>query len=170
MRRHGKRVLAPLTAGVFAVGGLAYATVPGSHEAKGDSAPPSGTPRAAGPARGYALVSFTGKPVTSQSKGVVGVRQAVDTNSKQVVVFGAYCFDLTFSPVNVIGSSVADDSDSGSRAFTVSTAGPNVGGVLTRDDGRPIECPMGFRDAAVVIRSPAHRLSMSTGGVFMLFN
>ncbi len=169
MRSPGKRVLAPLVAGVFALGGLAHATVLGSGEARGDSRPPSRTVQAAGPARGYALVSFTGKPVSSQSKGVVGVRQAVDTNSRRVVVFGAYCFDLTFSPINVVGSSVADDSDSGSRALTVSTVA-NVRGVLTRDGRRPVECPVGFRDAAVVIRSPANRLSMSTGGVFVLFN
>ena len=159
MKGTGK-LLAPLAAGMLAIGVMAHATI----------AQPT---RAAAPApgpRGYALVDAVGDHVPKRSKGVVGVRNAVYRDSTATTVFGAYCFDLRFRPVVITGSVVAHASAVGSAALTLMSAGPDVNGDLTLDQGEPIHCPKGFRDAAIVIRDRNNRLGMSFGGVFVLFH
>lgn len=160
---------------------------PGAQGPKGDAGPqgtqgepgpkgdqgepgPAGPPGAGGGARGYARVDFFGDLVADQSKGVVGVTKARYSGGTGSVIFGAYCFDLEFTPALITGNAIAHPSDSGSQALSASTAGPDVGGVLTRDGTDEVRCPEGFQDAAVVIRTPSHRLSTSEGGFFVLFN
>jgi len=167
MRVPSLSVLALLLAGVCVAGGLAYASFPGAEEAKGSSASPV---QAIGAARGYARLDFNGA-LTARSGGVVGVKKAVYPNRSRpfnTVIFGAYCFNLTLRPVVVIGSPVPDVTDAGSRAISVSTV-PNPRGPLALDNNASFECPVGFRDAAVVLRTSSNRLVMSTAGLFVLF-
>ena len=169
MRVPNWSVLALLLAGVCVVGGLAYASFPGAEEAKGNPASSSRGAQPIGAARGYARVSFIGS-LTAKSSNVAGVRKAVYPNTKpiQKVVLGAYCFNLAFRPLVVIGSPVADGSPGGSAPLSISTA-PNPRGTLGLDNNQDeFECPVGFRDAGVVVRSGLHP-SMSEGGLFVLF-
>ena len=145
---------------------------PGPQGEKGEQGEP-GPPGPSGPgggAGGYARVDWQGELVAGQSKGVAGVTRARYRDQPGAVIFGAYCFDLEFTPAIVTGNAIAHESEAGSSALSVSTAGPDVGGVLTVEGTNKIVCPEGFQDAAVVIRSPAHRLSTSFGGFFALFN
>ncbi len=158
---------------------------PGTAGPRGDKGD-QGDPGPAGPAgvgggaRGYARVDFVGNLVPERSSGVLGVTNARyrDFNGgPRGPIFGTYCFDLAFTPMNVLANTIADGSASGSNALSVSTAGPGVDGILTTDansgstDPSEVVCPEGFQDAAVVIRdSGSNRLSTSTGGFFVLFN
>jgi hypothetical protein len=122
-------------------------------------------------APGFARVDGFGNIVTSQSQGVIGIQRAVYSSGSGSVRRGVYCFKLNFTPVSVIANSIAhpDDSPFGPILYT---AGPNVNGVLTKDaNGARIECPAGFRDAAVVGRVEAgDGLDIGPGGFFVLFN
>jgi hypothetical protein len=122
-------------------------------------------------ARGFARLDGFGNLVVAQSKGVIGVQRAVRSSSGEVVNNGAYCFNLDFTPVSVIATSIAhpDDTPFGPDLYT---AGPNISGELTKDgNGASIMCPVGFQDAAVVGRVQAgDGLSTGPGGWFVLFN
>jgi hypothetical protein len=122
------------------------------------------------PARGFARVDPFGNLVASQ--GVVGAKPAVDSRTgRPRATGGAYCFKLEFTPVSVIANSIAhpDDSPFGPIIYTV---GPNVSGRFTKDEnGREIECPAGFQDAAVVGRVQAgDGLQFGPGGFFVIFD
>jgi hypothetical protein len=60
------------------------------------AAGPAGAPGAAGTARAYAHVNADGTPDAANSKGVTG--SVLGTNP------GRYCFDLPFTPQNIIAS------------------------------------------------------------------
>jgi len=121
------------------------------------------------PARGFARVDRLGNLVTSQ--GVVGIKPAVTSSDGRDIIHGAYCFKLEFTPVTVIATSIAhpDDTPFGPILYT---AGPDVSGRFTKDgNGRDIECPAGFQDAAVVGRVEAgDGLRLGLGGFFVLFD
>jgi hypothetical protein len=117
-------------------------------------------------ARGFARVDNAGNLIAS--KGVAGMSKAVRNN--QTVAFGAYCFKLEFAPDAIVASSIAHPEDT---AFgpTFYTAGPNLTGVLTKDqNGTPIRCPDGYQDAAVIGRvESGDGLSVGLGGFFVVF-
>jgi hypothetical protein len=117
----------------------------------------------------FARVDGAGNLVVSQSSGVVGMTQAVTSNGASVHR-GAYCFKLASRPAGAVASSIAhpDDSPFGPILYT---AGPDLSGVLTRDEnGSSIHCPVGFQDAAVVGRvEGGDGLDIGPGGFFVLF-
>ena len=61
-----------------------------------------------------------------------------------------------------------DDNEFGPILYT---AGPNVTGQFTKDKhGRGVECPAGFKDAAVVGRSGSGTgINAPSGGLFVMF-
>ena len=73
--------------------------------------------------------------------------------------------------MTVTATSIAhpDDTPFGPILYT---AGPDVSGRFTKDgNGRDIECPVGFQDAAVVGRVEAgDGLRLGLGGFFVLFD
>lgn len=146
----------------------------GGQGPKGDAGPAG----ADGTARGYARVDIQGGPVLSQSKGIVGVTYGMDTGTyddgndanDELVPYGAYCFDLTFTPASVNANSIADPRGAGPGPGIL-TAGPDLNGVLIKDrNGHLIKCPPGYRDAAVLGVTTSNTLSIAPGGFFVLFN
>ncbi len=104
------------------------------------------------------------------SPEVLGMAQCLDSNSREIIVFGAYGFKLSFTPVSVIANSIAHPNDTPFGPILY-TAGPNVIGPFTKDKlGRDLECPAGFQDAAVVGRVQAgDGLRNPPGGFFVMF-
>ncbi len=150
----------------------------GGQGPKGDAGPAG----ADGTARGYARVDFAGDLVAAQSKGVVAVTEARDMGTydpgvydasydQGPVPFGAYCFDLSFTPANVLANWIADPQQVGVGPG-IFTAGPNVTGVLAKDgNGHFYRCPPGYQDAGVVGRvASGTGISTARGGFFVLFN
>lgn len=108
------------------------------------------------------------------SSGAIRITSAVYTNRAGGPPFGAYCFDLEFAPIGMVGSTQPAGTDAGSLAWSVMTVGSAMGTVITYDgrvaDNLPVGCPDGFKDAAIVVRSGGDRLGMPLGGsVFVLF-
>lgn len=124
-------------------------------------------------ARGFARVDRFGNLVASQ--GVVGIKNAVHLSvtgtEEGPVTLGASCFKLDFTPVTVIATSIAhaEETQFGPILYT---AGPNISGPLATDNnGKPIGCPAGFQDAAVVGRVTAgDGLRFPQGGFFVIFD
>jgi hypothetical protein len=80
-------------------------------------------------ARAFARVDMEGNLLT-HSPDVLGMAYCMYPNEGQIVVFGAYCFKLNFTPTCVIANSN-----------------------FTKDgQGSDIACPAGFQDAAVICR------------------
>ena len=118
-------------------------------------------------ARAFARVDMEGNLLT-HSPEVLGISHCMDPNEGEIVVFGAYCFKLNFTPASVIANSIAHPDDS-ARQYVFYTAGPNVSGNFTKDgNGNDIACRAGFQDAAVIIRSGLG-LATPPGGFFIMF-
>ena len=96
---------------------------------------------------------------------------AVDSASGSQIRFGAYCFKLSFTPVSVVANCIAHPKDTPFGPILY-TAGPNVSGHFTKDNGgRDIECPAGFQSAAVVCQFQAGTgLNQPPGGFFVIFD
>ncbi|MER6443740.1 hypothetical protein [Streptomyces venezuelae] len=118
-------------------------------------------------ARGFARVDNGGNLVSS--KGVVGMTRC--TRNGDPINYGAYCFNLEFTPLAVVANSIPHPDDNLFTPFgpILYTAGPNLNGVLTTDGIGPVKCPPGFQDAAVICYLTGHKLSMAYGGFFALF-
>jgi hypothetical protein len=151
------------------------ATGPAGSQGPAGATGPQGPQGEAGPAgpagatRGYARLDSSGDLIAGA--GVAGVTHAVYPNrgpSSNTVIYGAYCFDLNFTPVGSVGSASPSPQQTGAIAWAVMTIGSEMGSVLTHDEpadgSAAIACPTGFRDAAVVVRSPSDRLGFPLGG------
>jgi hypothetical protein len=119
--------------------------------------------------RAFARVDGFGT-LLAHSPEVLGMAHCIDSNSGQRITFGAYCFKLSFTPVSVIANPIAHPDDTPFEPVLF-TAGPNVTGQFTKDkNGRGIECPAGFQDAAVVGRREAgNGIGVPAGGFFIMF-
>lgn len=122
-------------------------------------------------ARAFARVDMEGNLLT-HSPEVLGMANCVYPSEGEIVVFGAYCFKLNFTPASVIANSIAHPNDSRIQ-YTFYTAGPNVSGNFTKDgNGSDVACPADFQDAAVICRSTGGgSLGLATppGGFFVMF-
>ena len=121
-------------------------------------------------ARAFARVDGLGNLV-AHSPEVLGMRQGVYSNSGEIVIFGAYCFGLNFTPVGEVANSIAHPKDTQFGQILLYTAGPVGSGRFTKDlNGDDMECPAGFQDAAVVCRVEAGTgLRTPPGGFFTIF-
>ena len=122
--------------------------------------------------RGFARIGNQGDLLASA--GVVSMQRAVWTNRPGGVVFGAYCFKLTFTPIGATGSASPAPTPAGAMAWTVMTTVPPIEDIISFDGDptrdRAFSCPEGHRDAAVIVRDSNDRLGMPIGGsVFVLF-
>lgn len=122
------------------------------------------------PATAFARIDGFGN-LLAHSPNVVGMMNGLDSPTQRPITFGVYCFKLDFTPVSVMANSIAHPNDTGFGPLLY-TAGPNITGQFTVDgNGRGIECPAGFSDAAVVCRTAAgNGLLIPPGGLFVQFD
>ncbi len=122
--------------------------------------------------RGFARIADQGDLLASA--GVVSMQRAVwSDGSLGGPVFGAYCFKLAFTPIGAVGSASPAPHPAGAMPWTVMTAVPPIGDVITfarPPEFDPFSCPEDHRDAAVIVRGRGDHLGMPIGGsVFVLF-
>ncbi len=121
----------------------------------------AGVPGAPGSALGYAHI-VQGELVAAESKGVVKVSEGVNASESEHIPW-VTCFDLEFTPVNVIASAQAGFNDPGSYTpeFVAAVAPAEAG------HGGAVGCPPGYRDAMV----EAPDFNSNPGiGAYVLFN
>jgi hypothetical protein len=146
---------------------------PGPKGDKGDQGPqgPAGAPGQGGAIGAYALVDAEGALVSAQSRGVASLTAGVYANGAGPVAVGVYCFALDVPPVSIVATSMVSARE---ESVIAHTAGPGLAGNLTTNPQGPtgdptsVKCPVGFQDAAVVIRRPDGTLT--NAGFFVLFN
>ena len=109
--------------------------------------------------------------LVAHSPEVLGMASCLDSPTQRPIQFGAYCFKLNFTPVAVIANAIIATPDDDEFGPILYTAGPNVTGQFTKDKhGRGVECPAGFKDAAVVGRSGSGTgINAPSGGLFVMF-
>jgi hypothetical protein len=109
--------------------------------------------------------------LVAHSAEVLGMQMGVTTGTVFPVVFGIYCFKLTFKPVSIIASPISHPDEV--RANLVFyTAGPDIASPFVRDlNGDYYSCPVGYQDAGVVCRGEEGTgLTVPYGGFFVVFD
>jgi hypothetical protein len=130
---------------------------------KGDAGPKGdpGPPGAPGSALGYAHLKH-GALVAGESKGVIGITEGVGESETSTIPW-VTCFDLEFTPTNVVVSAqVGTNSPSNYAPEFVGGIAPAPVAV-----GGSAGCPPGYRDA--MIEDPTEG-GQAGSGAYVLFN